>query len=296
MSKKSSSILIIFAIYLIATWIGILSFQIFSIDSLVIRVLVSNVIATFFIYLVGIGLKNASLYDPYWSIQPPVILLILMIYLKIELSYVLFLTFTGILLWSFRLTYNWAKNWTGFHEEDWRYQMIRSKAPRIYLLSNLFGIHMMPTIIVYIQLIGIISVMNQKASSPLLSGLGFIMILIAVTIQYISDDQMYKFKKMNKGMKKCIKEGLWKYSRHPNYFGEILVWWGLYTIYISISNTLDLNILAPILMTSLFVFISIPMMEKKILSTRPEYENYQKEVSMLIPLPFIFHREEEKNA
>ena len=83
--------------------------------------------------------------------------------------------------------------------------------------------------------------------------------------------------------KKCIDEGLWRISRHPNYFGEVTVWWGLYIMLFGLTYQFDLYILAPLSMTLLFVFISIPMLEKKILKTRPEYKLYQEQVSMLIP-------------
>ena len=62
-----------------------------------------------------------------------------------------------------------------------------------------------------------------------------------------------------------------------------MVWWGLYIIYLSMTKSLDVMIVSPILMTSLFIFISIPWMERKILKSRPEYKDYQQRVSMLVP-------------
>jgi steroid 5-alpha reductase family enzyme len=94
---------------------------------------------------------------------------------------------------------------------------------------------------------------------------------------------MRRFRKAHVGEKKCIDEGLWRLSRHPNYFGEVTVWWGLYIMLFGLTYQFDLYILAPLSMTLLFVFISIPMMEKKILKTRPEYKLYQEQVSMLVP-------------
>jgi steroid 5-alpha reductase family enzyme len=113
--------------------------------------------------------------------------------------------------------------------------------------------------------------------------MGFLLVILATTIQYISDEQMRRFRKAHVGEKKCIYEGLWRISRHPNYFGEVTVWWGLYIMLLGLTYQFDLYILAPLSMTLLFVFISIPMMEKKILKTRPEYKLYQEQVSMLIP-------------
>ena len=75
---------------------------------------------------------------------------------------------------------------------------------------------------------------------------------------------------------------MWKYSRHPNYYGEILFWWGLFVYAATNYNFLSL-IFWPVSMTLMFLYISIPWIEKKILSTRPEYKEYQKNVSILLP-------------
>ena len=114
--------------------------------------------------------------------------------------------------------------------------------------------------------------------------------IVAASIQFIADLQMDQVKAVNQGKKACIDEGLWRYSRHPNYLGEITVWWSLYLIYLSVFG-FDIWIISPIIMTALFWFISIPLMEKKILKTRPEYAKYQAKVSKLM---FFFRKEKEE--
>ncbi|BCR36289.1 DUF1295 domain-containing protein [Mariniplasma anaerobium] len=245
-----------------------------------------------FIYVLSLILNNASLYDPYWSVIPPVFLTLAFISLNkgINLSYFLFLF--SIYFWAVRLTINWIKNWHGFNEVDWRYIMIRDKAPKLYFLTNFSAIQLFPTLIVFAQLLVGLKIIELGASLNIVFILGFLMIIVASIIQYVSDEQMRAFRKENKGTKKCIDQGLWRISRHPNYFGEVTVWWGLYVMYLSIVQRLDFYILAPLSMTLLVVFISIPMMETKILNTRPEYKEYQEQVSMLIP----FARKNDKKS
>ncbi len=283
MSRRTKSFLIIGLVYLLAIIIGTLIFLNLSNLSLWFRVLIADISATLFIWVMSLILKNASLYDPYWSVIPPAILILVGFYLNVALTLPIFLLYVPMLLWSIRLTYNWASLWTGFDEVDWRYEKIRKSAPKLYPLSNLLGIQLFPTLIVYIQLLAGILFISSNPELNLLMILGSLIMTLAVLIQLISDEQMKAFKKKNKGQKRCIEEGLWKYSRHPNYFGEIMVWWGLYLLYLSHAKTIDLYVLAPILMTALFLFISIPWMEKKIISTRPEYQAYQERVSMLVP-------------
>jgi len=153
----------------------------------------------------------------------------------------------------------------------------------MWFLANLMGINLMPTVIVFLQLAGTYRFIE---TAPDLNGWiigGASISLMAVFLQSLADHQMQSFRDRNRGKKQCIDEGLWRLSRHPNYFGEVAMWWGVWMISSAGLGILDGYLLAPILMTGLFLFISIPMMEKKILTSRPEYREYQRHVSVLVP-------------
>jgi len=115
----------------------------------------------------------------------------------------------------------------------------------------------------------------------------------AAVLQFISDKQMREFRLIHHDRKACMKDGIWAYSRHPNYFGEVSFWWGIWVMYVGLTGKFDFYVVSPILMTMLFLFISIPMMEKKILLTRPEYKEIQQEVSVFIP--FFPKRDKNEN-
>jgi steroid 5-alpha reductase family enzyme len=298
MQKKYTSLLLILVIYLMAFVIGIFAFFFFDTYALIVRLLFADLSMTFFIWLASLILRNASLYDPYWSVIPPLLLIGGAIYLDVFNSLSVIWLIIALSIWGIRLTYNWASLWDGFHHVDWRYEKIRRVSPKLYPLSNLLAIQLFPTIIVFVQLIGAISFMENPESLNLWVLFGGIIIILAAALQLISDEQMKRFKRAHQGEKLCIEEGLWKYSRHPNYFGEVMVWWGLYLFYFGTFKTIDLVILAPIAMTGLFLLISIPWMEKKILETRPEYKGYQSRVSMLIPFfrKEVSEQANEKNA
>lgn len=289
MNSKRLSFIVILLIYLVAICGGVVVF--FSVDNIldIYRFFLADIAATLIIYLCSVILKNASLYDPYWSVIPPLLLVGAALYYNAFGVSVLLMLFV-LSVWGIRLTYNWASLWQGFHEMDWRYQAMKEKAPKIYLLTNLFGIQLFPTSIVFAQLALAIFFIEKNPNMNFITVFGALMILVAAIIQFVSDEQMKNFKQRTKGEKKCIEEGLWKYSRHPNYFGEVMVWWGVYVMYLSMVKTLDLMIVSPLMMTSLFLFISIPWMERKIIKTRPDYKAYQKRVSMLIP---FFRKEKD---
>jgi steroid 5-alpha reductase family enzyme len=285
MSHKFKTLVWMGVLYLFAVTIGVFVFQFASSETLIIRLLIADLATTLVIWIFSLALHNASVYDPYWSVIPVIMLTGVIIHLNPPITLSIVLLYTAVLTWGVRLTYNWAKNWTGFKEQDWRYTMIYQKSPKLYFLSNLFGIQLFPTLIVFVQLIGATYFIQSIPKVNVFTLVGFIIIVGSACIQFISDQQMSEFKLRTKGQKKCIEEGLWKYSRHPNYFGEVMVWYGVYIMYFGTVQKIDILFIAPILMNALFLFISIPMMEKKILSTRPEYKDYQNRVSMLVPFP-----------
>jgi len=283
MNKKTKDLIIVGFLYIISFVIAYFVYLNVSLDSMILELLIADLAAMLFIYVMSLILNNASLYDPYWSVIPPVFLIFVFIESGKTLTLPHFMMLFAISFWGVRLTLNWIKGWHGFSEVDWRYLMIRDKAPKLYFLTNFLAIQLFPTLIVFAQLIVGIKILTIDPSLNIVFTIGFLLVILATTIQYISDEQMRRFRKAHVGEKKCIDEGLWRLSRHPNYFGEVTVWWGLYIMLFGLTYQFDLYILAPLSMTLLFVFISIPMMEKKILKTRPEYKLYQEQVSMLIP-------------
>ena len=274
--SKAKSLLIVFIAYLVAfvTSIVFLNFLDFGI---ILNVLCLDIIATIIIYMFSVYCKNSSIYDPYWSVVPP---FLLFYYINFTKAYGLesFILMFSVMFWSCRLTFNWMRSWPGMHKEDWRYVDMRKYSGRFFELSNFSGIHLFPTLIVFICCIPMKDAI-LKESLDLSFILGFVICFIGVVYEIISDQQLHNFKKNNTGI---INSGLWKYSRHPNYYGEILFWWGIYIYGITIENYY-IYILFPLLMTAMFVYVSIPWIENKILRTRKEYKEYQSKVSVLFP-------------
>ena len=163
------------------------------------------------------------------------------------------------------------------HHEDWRYIEMRNTSGIYFEISNFLGIHLFPTLIVFLCCLPFKHTLSKNVDLSII--VGFVICFLGVLYEIISDQQLYKFKMTNKGI---IDSGLWKYSRHPNYYGEILFWFGLF-FYGSTQANFFYLLFNPVLMLLMFIYISIPWIENKILKTRPQYSDYQKKVSMLFP-------------
>lgn len=283
-TSRKASFIILTIVYLAA---GIIGFFSFKIANCILRdcywsMFISDVIATIFVWAYGMYYKNVSVYDPYWSVLPPVMLTMWAIACgSIGLPGVLLLI--AVWYWGIRLTGNWAYTFRNLDSEDWRYTKYRTEQPAfLFQIINFFGLNMMPTIVVFIAMLPGIDLLRNGGTANVFTFIGFFISIGAATIQLIADTQRHRFAKSHKG--EICKVGLWKKGRHPNYFGEISMWWGVWIMYVSIHGfaTHLWYLVGPVAMTCLFLFISIPLMEGRQLRNKPGYAEYKKESRILI--------------
>ena len=253
-----------------------------------INLLIADSISTIIVFVFSLIFNNSSVYDPYWSVAPIVVVIGYAIKFGLNTSTLLILI--AILLWGTRLTLNWAYTFTNLNHEDWRYKMYKERFPKIYPIINFFGIHYFPTIVVYLCMLPMVFVFNNNIGFSYLIIIGFIISVLAFLLQLISDIEMHKFRK--KKTHTLINVGLWKYSRHPNYLGEISMWWGVYFMMLSILPAYWFLFIGALVNNLMFLFISIPMAEKR-QSAKEGFALYKNNTHMLLPIPK--KRKEELN-
>ncbi|MBQ9409259.1 MAG: DUF1295 domain-containing protein [Clostridia bacterium] len=145
-TKRIGSFAILAAIYLFAGIAGVLLYRYLPF-SYWLRLLCADVAATAVLFAFSCLLGNASVYDPYWSVFPPVALTLLAF--GRPLTALTQLHLIAVWVWGLRLTANWAYTFQGLDHQDWRYTMLREKSGRAYPFVNFFGIHLVPTLNVY---------------------------------------------------------------------------------------------------------------------------------------------------
>lgn len=279
---RGASFGIIGGIYLIAAIVGVAVYKLLPTEILFMwRLLIADVAATCITFIFSLIFRNASVYDPYWSVQPIVILVGLMT--SQSITFLRAATLIVVLFWGIRLTANWAYTFHGMEHEDWRYRMLCEKTGKLYPIINFTGIHLVPTLIVYGCTLPAATVLiSPGAEGNALSYLGLALSLGASIMQGVADIQMHKFRASGKSG--FIRVGLWKHSRHPNYLGEILMWWG---IGISAVSVLGINYFllfaGALANTLLFLFVSIPMADKK-QARKAGFAEYKSETHMLLPI------------
>lgn len=254
--------------------------------------LYADLAATLVVFAASVIVANASLYDPYWSVGPPLIVF----------GWILWRTggdltaVTGrqvvvlllVLAWAIRLTGNWALHWRGLAHEDWRYVQLREQRPAgvPWWLVNLTGIQVMPTLVVFAGLLAAWPAVTVTGHGwGVFDLLGVVVSAGAVAIEATADRQLHRFAGDPANRGRIIDRGLWRRSRHPNYLGEILFWWGMWLFALAAAPAWWWTVVGPITMVLLFTFVSIPMMDRRSLARRPGYDQHMRRVPMLLPRP-----------
>lgn len=276
--NRAASFLVVFLVYIMATVAGILVYNALA-YSWWISLFIADAVATVVTFVFSVIFGNASVYDPYWSVQPPVILIAYS--LGGELTAFGVLLIAVISFWAIRLTANWAYTFRNLEHQDWRYTMLKEKTGVFYPLINFVGIHMVPTLVVYgctvPAVYGVIQHLSVNAGSIL-----FLLVsLSAAVMQGIADIQMHKFRKNRNGA--FIRIGLWKYSRHPNYLGEILMWWGVALSVFCAAPCAWYLLAGAVSNTILFLAVSIPMADGR-QSKKEGFGEYKAQTRMLLPI------------
>ena len=271
-------------IYAAATLLALYVWKLCSGIPVLWSLFIADAAATVFVWAWGLVFRNVSVYDPYWSVAPPVLLTILAaVHGAPQMSAVL--AIAAVWIWAIRLTANWAYTFHGLSFEDWRYTKYRTEQhPVIFQAINFFGLNMMPTVVVYLAMLPAISlVLDGTGNAGVLTWAGFSASIGAAAIQFTADRQAHAFRKDHRGQ--VCRTGLWKNGRHPNYFGEILMWWGVWLMYVSVEGITKANwwyVCGAVAMTLMFRFISVPLMERRQLANKPDYAAYKASTRMFI--------------
>ncbi len=290
--KRILAFLFVFVSYILATIVGLFVFTYFHNDLSyhpILAIFLADIVMTIFIYIIGLCVNNASVYDPYWSVIP---LLFGLLYMFGYRDYSLPTIIVNIIIaiWSMRLTLNWMYTFKTIKKQDWRYDYLKERSGVFYPVVNLFGIHVIPTLFVFAALLPVLFLFNaQQSTTPvtfsILTILGLIISLLGILLEIVADIQMHHFRRTNTTPKAIIRIGLWKYSRHPNYLGEILFWWGLFAYVVVLLPEMWYLVFGPIAMTLMFLIISIPLTEQRLARTKEKFNEYTNETRMLLPLP-----------
>lgn len=237
------------------------------------------------VWMLSLQLRDVSIVDSFWSIFIAVAGMSAVYLTRSLYEPHIFIASLLLVIWAVRLSgYITYRNWG--QPEDHRYQTIRKNNEPNFNIKSLFIIFWLQAFlasIVALPFIGLVSAPISPAAGPTGWFFGFaaLITVFGIVFETIGDWQLYRFLK-DKKSGEVMDRGLWRYTRHPNYFGEFCVWWGFFGMALSVGAWW--TILSPALMTVLLLKVSgVGLMEKTITESRPKYREYIRRTNAFFP-------------
>jgi len=234
------------------------------------------------LWLVSLLKKDASIVDIFWGLG---FIIVGLFYFNLNPNHSIRqpLVLTLVVIWGLRLALHiLRRNWG--RGEDPRYRMWREQAGKSFWWISYFKVFLLQGVVLWIVSWPLLAA--QQSTKPLwaiLDVCGIMLWSIGFFFEAIGDFQLARFKRNPENKGKVMRAGLWAYTRHPNYFGEAVIWWGFYAFALSTTSGWW-TIISPLLMTFLLMRVSgVAMLEKSLVVMKPEYKSYIESTNAFFP-------------
>jgi steroid 5-alpha reductase family enzyme len=224
--------------------------------------------------------SDVSIVDSLWSLMFLAAASVYLIYAQ-PANMRSYIVYGLVAVWALRLSIHITiRNWG--ESEDHRYVTIRNNREPWFEYKSLYFVFGLQALLAWIISLPIFAAITISSEFSMLDAIACVFWLIGFSFQAVADYQLLRFKSDPANSGKVLARGAWRYSRHPNYFGECLIWWGFYLF--ALSSGAWWSVISPVLITFLLLRISgVAMMEGTITKRRPEYQAYISSTNAFIP-------------
>jgi steroid 5-alpha reductase family enzyme len=226
------------------------------------------------VWMISVRLEDASIADISWGLG-----FVLLAWLYCLLSPTLtprsWLVAVLITLWGARLSWHIFRRNHG-HEEDPRYQAMRASHGQAFRWRSLFTVFWLQGVILWFVALPLLAAVQtaHPAALTAVDGLGVLLFAVGFSFEVVGDRQLRRFRADQSNRGRVLDRGLWRYTRHPNYFGDAALWWGVYALAAATPNGW-LTVLSPALMTFLLMRVSgVTLLEQSLKASKPGYHAY----------------------
>lgn len=240
-------------------------------------------------WLVSLPLRNASIVDPVWSLGFVVVGFVSFLAARPDIDGVrtaLLLVFVTV--WGLRLSLHLFTRNAG-HGEDYRYVAMRKRWGNRFPIVSLFTVFMLQGVLMWIVSLPLqlgIGLPDRGPAWLVFAIVGSLVWLVGIGFEAIGDAQLRRFRADPNSAGQVLDTGLWRWTRHPNYFGDACVWWGLGVVALGAGGWAWIALVGPVVMTTLLRRVSgVTLLEKSLVKRRPGYADYVRRTSPFLPRP-----------
>ena len=234
-------------------------------------------------WLISVAIKDASIVDISWGLGFATVATVLWIAddAKSNLDTLLWLM---TLLWGLRLCLYLARRNLG-HGEDYRYVAMRKRWGPAFPLISFLTVYTLQGTLMWVVSLPVQLSHRAEGSIGVLAVIGAVLWAVGLYFEVVGDIQLSRFKADPANQGKVLDTGLWRYTRHPNYFGDACVWWGIAIVACSVSVGVWGLIGAAVMNVLLLKVSGVALLERSLVRRKPEYQAYIDRTSAFIPRP-----------
>ena len=239
-------------------------------------VLLMSVVA----WVVSLAKHDVSIVDSLWSLM---ILSCLLLYVMLaeQTGPGAWLVIAMTSIWAVRLSLHITIRNHG-EPEDRRYQAIRANNQPHFEFKSLYIVFLFQSFLAWVVCLPVVAAVSGETPPGPLTYAGVAVWIFGMVFEVVGDFQLARFRKTRQSGSAVLNTGLWRYTRHPNYFGEAVLWWGFYLLALSVGAWW--TIVSPLLMTFLLLRVSgVSLLEKDIAERRPAYRKYIWQTNAFFP-------------
>ena len=240
----------------------------------------SLLLAAAFFWLISLVRNDVSIVDSLWSLM---FLLVALVYASMDGNSgpreLLILVLVAV--WALRLSVyiTWRNHG---QPEDYRYQEIRANNEPGFRYKSFYIVFALQAVLAWVISLPLAGAISGQTAIGFLDYAGCILIVVGVFFEAVGDMQLSRFRRDPDNAGKVLDKGLWRYTRHPNYFGNFTLWWGFYLV--ALSAGAWWSVISPLLMTFLLLKVSgVALLEKDISGRRPQYQQYIRRTNAFFP-------------
>lgn len=234
------------------------------------------------LWLVSVAVRDASIIDIFWGVLFVVVAWSLLFTNRHDVEAKMLLATLLVTIWGLRLAFHLAMRNLG-HGEDSRYALWRLHGGPNWWLATYYRIYLLQGGIALIVAAPLIAVFNRPDDFFIVNALGLVLWAAGFAFEFVADLQLTRFRADPANQHKVMDQGLWRLSRHPNYFGDAVQWWGLGLF--AFTGATAWALVGPLAMTLLFLYVSNDVIEKGLKKRRPEYVRYVASTNAFFPWP-----------
>jgi len=235
-------------------------------------------------WLLSVALKNASIVDIVWGAGFVVVTWVMQLTIEGDSSRQWLIT-AMVSIWGLRLSGFLARRNIG-HGEDWRYVAMRKRHGRRFPMVSLVTVFALQGVVMFLVSLPVqLGHADRSPSVGPLAVMGLLVWFLGIVFEAVGDMQLRRFKKDPSNAGLVMDRGLWSLTRHPNYFGDSCVWWGI-GIVAAEAGTAAWGLIGPVVMTLFLTKVSgVPMLERSLAKRKPGYADYMARTSGFFPRP-----------